>query len=63
MQNQFDKQSEIRTFVLHVFANNLFGTFNKTGFNGFEISMQFCIFLYPVFNFLIKFFCSYYHFF
>jgi hypothetical protein len=31
-------------FFRHVFANNFFCTFFKNLFNGFEISLKFCVF-------------------
>jgi hypothetical protein len=34
-------------YFRHVFDNNFFGTFFKNFFNGFEISVKFCVFLYP----------------
>ncbi len=49
----------------YVFANNFFGTFFKHFFNGFEISVKFCIFLIPfkIFSKKQKFFSSYWYFF
>jgi hypothetical protein len=31
-------------YFRHIFANNFFGTFFKNFFNGFEISVKFCVF-------------------
>jgi hypothetical protein len=32
-------------YFRHAFVNNFFGTFLKNFFNGFEISMKFCVFI------------------
>jgi hypothetical protein len=34
------------SYFRHVFANNFFGTCFKNFFNGFEISVKFCVFRY-----------------
>jgi hypothetical protein len=37
-------KSEKSAYFRHVFANNFFGAFFQTFFNGFEISVKFCVF-------------------
>ena len=45
-QNKFDdmRKSEKSAYFRHVFANNFFGAFFQNFFNGFEISVKFCVF-------------------
>ncbi len=37
-------KSEKSAYFRHVFNNNFFGAFFQNFFNGFEISMKFCVF-------------------
>ncbi len=37
-------ESEKSAYFRHIFANNFFGAFFRHFFNGFEISVKFCVF-------------------
>jgi hypothetical protein len=52
-------KTEKCAYFHHIFANNFFGTFLKNCFNGFEISVKFCIYLYPYCIFEEIFFGTY----
>ena len=51
------RKNEISAYFRRIFANNFFGAFFLNFFNGFEISLTFCVF-YTLIEFLNKiFFC------
>jgi hypothetical protein len=47
-------KSEKSAYFRHIFSNNFFWSIFSKLFNGFEISVKFCVFLIPILNFLIK---------